>query len=263
MSPTSASTKNKVPVMPTSVSSPATATLLISSDKSKASSPSIFTATPASSTTSSATSISTCATVTAAPDPSVDNHSAKNKSSGDSGSSSSVVSLKIIISDNQEEHSSADPALNQAASSVSGNKVPTIYLNSPVKSPGVPGTPKPKLDETAQVISNSEALQPRSSEVNSAIKKSGAPSPFTGSPAQPSYIIQVPLDTTNSVLQGTTTSYFLVTEPLTPDPPNKQVLVPTGISNGQPLITSHCGVRTPPALSVPLQHSSYSRLFSL
>ncbi|KAM9318957.1 protein NPAT [Pholidichthys leucotaenia] len=178
----------------------------------------------------------------AAPDPSATNPSAPLEPLADS---TSIVSLKIIVSDSQDEGSSSDGALNQAISSISGDNLPTIYLSSPPKSAGVPGTPKANLDETAQAVSglqNSEAYaNPLSSKAGTIIA-----SPLTGtSQPQSSYIIQLPLDTTNSALQGTPASYFLVTEPAVTDAESRQVILPAGVSKGQPLLTNQYGMTTP------------------
>ncbi|KAM7399539.1 hypothetical protein PAMP_018805 [Pampus punctatissimus] len=189
----------------------------------------------AASTTPASPPSSSCVSVTAASDPATANHSAPSKAAGESNN---IVSLKIIISDNQEEDSATDTALNQAISSISGDKIPTIYLSSPAKSPRCPGTPKANLDETAQAVSG---LQSSEAQANPLSSKAGTvvASPLTGtSQAQQSYIIQLPLDATNPTLQGATASYFLVTEPPTADAQARQVLVPAGISKGQSLPTS-------------------------
>ncbi|XP_026153752.1 protein NPAT [Mastacembelus armatus] len=188
---------------------------------------------------------SSCAPVTAAPDLSTTNSGAPaNKAAADSGN---VVSLKIIISDNQDEDSSNDVALNQAISSISGDKIPTIYLSSPAKSFGVPGTPKTTLDEVAQAVSGLQSSEAHASPLSSSKAGALVTSPLTGtSQAQQSYIIQLPLDTTNPALQGATASYFFVTEPPTTDAQSRQVLLPTGVSKEQPLPTNQYGVTTPP-----------------
>ncbi|XP_039987129.1 protein NPAT [Xiphias gladius] len=198
--------------------------------------------TPASSTPASPASFSSSAPVAAAPHPSSTNASAPSKAAPDS---SNIVSLKIIISDNQDEDSSSDTALNQAISSISGDKIPTIYLSSPAKSPGGRGTPKANLDEVAQAVSGLQTSEAHASPVSS---KAGAlvASPLTGtSKAQQSYIIQLPLDTSTPALQGATASYFLVTEPPTTDVQTRQVILPAGVSKGQPLPTNRLGVTTP------------------
>ncbi|KAF7663123.1 hypothetical protein LDENG_00217920 [Lucifuga dentata] len=186
---------------------------------------------------------STCTPAPAAPDP----PTTPTKGATDSNN---IVSLKIIISDNQDEGSSVDPALNQASSSISKDKIPTIYLLSPTQSTGSPGKPKAALDETAQAVSslqNSEVLQPVA-ELNPPCSKTGAvASTLAGtSQVQSSYIIQLPLDPANPAVQGAAASYFLLTEPPTADAQARQVLVPAGVSNGQPLATSQYGMATPP-----------------
>ncbi|XP_027136368.1 protein NPAT isoform X2 [Larimichthys crocea] len=193
-----------------------------------------LTATPASSTLASPASSSSCAPVGAALDPPT--------TPGKAAADSNIVSLKIIISDNQDEDPSSDPALTKAISSISGDKIPTIYLSSPAKSPGVPGTPKANLDEAAQAVSglqNSEVLaSPLSSKAGALVA-----SPLTGtSQVQQNYIIQLPLDTTTPALQGATASYFLVTEPPTTDAQTRQMLLSAGVSKGQPLPANQYGV---------------------
>ncbi|XP_077397722.1 protein NPAT [Festucalex cinctus] len=255
--------------------------------------------------------------------------------------SNNVVSLKIIISDNPDEDSSSDRALNQAISSISAEKLPTIYLSSPVKSPREPGTPRgTNFDETALAVhglQSSETLANNSpcraaalvpfhqlttqaqlanspsragallpfhqltsttqtrlansqsragalvpfhqltsttqTQLTKSSSKAGALVPFHQTTAttqtqqanlpsragelvpshplprttqtQQSYIIQLPLDTANTSLQGANTSYFLMTEPLTADTSGRQVQVPAGSSAG-PLLAqnSHYSVST-------------------
>lgn len=240
-SSTSASSRDSVTAV--SVSPPATTAAPLtttSGSLTSASTSATLTATPASSTLISPTLSSSSAPVAAAADPSITNSSTTSKAAADS---SNVVSLKIIISDNQDEDSSTDTALNQAVSSISGDKIPTIYLSSPAKSPVCPGNPKVNLDEVAQAVSglqNSEAhASPLSSNTGALV---ASPLPGT-SQAQQSYIIQLP--PTNPALQGTTASYFLLAEPPTTDAPTRQLILPAGVSNGQPLATSQYGVNTP------------------
>ncbi|XP_073347876.1 protein NPAT isoform X2 [Pagrus major] len=223
-SSTSASTATPSTVTPGSASTSAT-----------------LTATPASSISNSPASSSSCAPVDSAPDPPTTNPTTPSKSAADSN----IVSLKIIISDNQDEGSSSDPALTQAISSISGDKIPTIYLSSPAKSPVAPGTPKANLDETAQAVSGLQSSEVHASPLCS---RAGAlvASPLTGtSQVQQNYIIQLPLDTSTPALQGATASYFLVTDPTTTDAQTRQVLLSAGVSKGQPLPVNQFGVATP------------------
>lgn len=177
---------------------------------------------------SSPASTPSCASVVAAPQPPNDTHTTPSKDATDP----SIVSLKIIISDNQDEHSSSDPTLNQAIASISGEKIPTIYLSSPAKSPAGRCTPKHTMDEAALAVSGLQSSEGHPSPLSI---KAGAivASPLTGTSQAPqNYIIQVPLDTTNQALQGATASYFLVTESPARDAQNS----PQGFSPGSALI---------------------------
>ncbi|XP_059186759.1 protein NPAT isoform X2 [Centropristis striata] len=207
-----------------------------------ASSSTTRTATPASSLPVSPASSSSFATVGAALDPPTTNHTTPSKAAVDS---SNIVSLKIIISDTQDEDSSNDAALNKMVPSIARDKIPTIYLTSPAKSSGGPGTPKANLDEAAQAVSGLQRSEAHASPLSC---RAGAvvASPLTGtSQAQPNYIIQLPLDTANPAIQGATASYFLVTEPPTTDPQPRQVLLSAGVAKGQPLPTKQYGVTIP------------------
>lgn len=217
---------------------PSTTTTAAPGSPTHASTSATPTATAASSTTASPAPSSTCAPAAAGPDaPSM---STTSKAASDSGN---IVSLKIIISDNQEEDSVSDTALSQAISSISGDKIPTIYLSSPAKTPAVPGTPKASLDEVAQAVSGLQSSEAQANLLSGGKTGAVISSPLTGiSQAQQSYIIQVPLDTTNP----STASYFLVTEHPTSDAQGRQKLVPAAVSTGQPLSPSHFGVNTPP-----------------
>uniref|UniRef100_A0AAQ6ICV3 Protein NPAT C-terminal domain-containing protein n=1 Tax=Anabas testudineus TaxID=64144 RepID=A0AAQ6ICV3_ANATE len=242
-SSSSVSASSRFTVTAVSVSPPASTGVpftTTSGSPTSASTSAILTATPASSTLTSPTLSSSSAPVAATPDSSITESSTTTKAATDSNN---IVSLKIIISDNQEEESSTDTALNQAISSISGDKIPTIYLSSPAKSPGCPGTPKVNLDEAAQAVSglqNSEAYaSPLSSKAGALVT---SPLPGT-SQAQQSYIIQLPQ--TNPVLQGTAASYVLVSESPTTDTPTRQLILPAGVSKGQPLSTNPYGVNAP------------------
>ncbi|XP_010789114.1 protein NPAT [Notothenia coriiceps] len=156
---------------------------------------------------------------------------------------SNIVSLEIIISDNQDEDSSKGTATNHALPSISGNKIPTIYLSSPVKSLRCPGTPRATLDEAALAVCG---LQNSEAHGSPAGCKAVVVSPLRGtSLAQPNYIFQLPLDAANPELQGAATSYFILTEAPTADSPNRPVLLPAGASVGQPLPNNPFGVTIP------------------
>lgn len=194
-------------------------------------------------TFTSSTSLSSPSSKVPISTPDLSNDSTITTSKG--AADSSIVSLKIIISDNQDEHSSSDAVLSQAISGISGDKIPTIYLSSPAKSPAGSVTPKANLDEAALAVSGLQSSEGHSSPLSI---KTGAvvSSPLTGtSQAQQNYIIQLPLDTANHALQGATTSYYIVTDPPTSDTPTKQVLLSASTSKGQPLPTNQYGVTTP------------------
>ncbi len=202
-------------------------------------------------TPASSTSATYCAPAATAPDPQITNHTSPSKAAADSN----IVSLKIIISDTQDEESSSDPALTQAISSISGDKIPTIYLSSPAKSPACPGTPRASMDEAAQAVSGLQSSEEHASPLSSKAS-SLVTSPLTGSSqVQPNYIIQVPLDTTTPALQGSTASYILVTEPPTTDAQTRQVLLSAGVSKGQPLPTNQYGVT---AVTTPTHSQGFS-----
>lgn len=158
------------------------------------------------------------------------------------GDSSNVVSLKIIISDNKDEDTSKDTTLNRAISGISVDKIPTIYLSSPAKSPGGPGTPKANFDEAAQAV---RGLQSSEAFGSPARCRAGAisTSPFgrTSHPQQ-RYIIQLPVDAAKPAIQESPASYFLVTP--TADVQAKQVQLPSDVL-GQPLTASPFGLTTP------------------
>ncbi|KAK5904390.1 hypothetical protein CesoFtcFv8_005963 [Champsocephalus esox] len=156
---------------------------------------------------------------------------------------SNIVSLEIIISDNQDEDSSKGTATNHALPSIPGNKIPTIYLSSPVKSLRCPGTPRAALDEAALAVCGLQNSEAHGSPLGC---KAVVVSPLRGtSLAQPNYIFQLPLDAANPELQGAATSYFILTEAPTADSPNRPVLLPAGASVGQPLPNNPFGVTIP------------------
>ncbi|XP_024132284.1 protein NPAT isoform X2 [Oryzias melastigma] len=157
------------------------------------------------------------------------------------GDSSNVMSLKIIISDNQDEDSSMDTTLNRAISGISVDKIPTIYLSSQAKSPGGPGTPKVNFDEAAQAV---RGLQSSEAFGSPARCRAGAiaTSLCSGTPQPQRYLIQLPVDPAKPAVQESPASYFLVTP--TPDVQAKQVPLPSGVL-GQPLTSSPFGVTTP------------------
>lgn len=158
---------------------------------------------------------------------------------GRPGADPSVLSLKIIIRDDKDEDSCSDPALTQAVSSISGDQIPTIYLSSPAKAPGVAGTPRVSSDEVAQAVSGLQHSEGQASPLSSRAGTLVA-SPLAGTPAvQQNYIIQLPLEGAAPAVQGSPASYFLVTEPPNTEAPPRQVLL-SGLSKG-PLPFSQYG----------------------
>ncbi|XP_028321321.1 protein NPAT [Gouania willdenowi] len=180
---------------------------------------------------------------TATLNPSSTNTGITNKAAPDPNN---VVSLKIIISDPQNEQSSTDKALTQAISSISGDILPTIYLSSPVRSSACSTPLKANSDEAAQAVSS---LQRAEAHVRSPLPGKTAAlisSPLTGtSNARQNYIIQLPLDSSSSTLPSATAGYFLVTDPQTTNVQPGQVLLPAGLPTGQPLPSNQFGVTTP------------------
>ncbi|XP_029302714.1 LOW QUALITY PROTEIN: protein NPAT [Cottoperca gobio] len=229
----SSSTVTTVPTSPSSLSTAAPFTATPGPPTSHSTSATL-TAAPASSSPVSSVSTSSRAPVGAAPHPPTTNQTTPSKAEADS---SNIVSLEIIISDNQEEDSSRETAFNQAISSISTNKIPTIYLSSPAKSPRGPGTPKATLDEAAQAVSGLQSSEAHGSPLRCKAV-SVVTSPLTRtSLAQQNYII-LPLDGTNPALQRATASYFLVTEPPTEDVRTRQVLQSSGASKVPTLLPS-------------------------
>lgn len=158
---------------------------------------------------------------------------------GKPGADPSVLSLKIIIRDDKDEDSCSDPALSQAVSSISGDKIPTIYLSSPAKAPGGAGTPRISSDEVAQAVSGLQHSEGQASPLSSRAGTLLA-SPLAGPPAlQQNYIIQLPLEGAAPAVQGPPASYFLVTEPPNTEAQPRQVLL-SGLSKG-PLPFSQYG----------------------
>ncbi|CAB1349037.1 unnamed protein product [Coregonus sp. 'balchen'] len=142
---------------------------------------------------------------------------------------SKIVALKIIISDEQEEPS-CDSALNQAVSSITGDRIPTIFLSSPTKSPAkapaLSGAPMAQ-EETVQAVTSlqrTEVLQP--AETNPLSGKAGEVAALAGTSSaftQPGYYFQLPFDSATS-----TNSYILVTDTTATDHQSNKVMLPSG-----------------------------------
>ncbi|XP_035648161.1 protein NPAT-like isoform X2 [Oncorhynchus keta] len=163
---------------------------------------------------------------------------------------SKIVALKIIISDEQEEPSS-DSALNQAVSSITGDRIPTIFLSSPTKSPAkapaLSGAPMAQ-EETVQAVSSlqrTEVLLP--AETNPLSGKAGDVAALAGTSSaltQPGYYIQLPFDSATS-----TNSYILVTDTTATDPQSNKVILPSGAPQVQTVPPTSYTLATPPCYS--------------
>nr|XP_029528216.1 protein NPAT isoform X1 [Oncorhynchus nerka] len=163
---------------------------------------------------------------------------------------SKIVALKIIISDEQEEPSS-DSALNQAVSSITGDRIPTIFLSSPTKSPAkapaLSGAPMAQ-EETVQAVSSlqrAEVLLP--AETNPLSGKAGDVAALAGTSSaltQPGYYIQLPFDSATS-----TNSYILVTDTSATDPQSNKVILPSGAPQVQTVPPTSYTLATPPCYS--------------
>uniref|UniRef100_A0A4W4DND8 Protein NPAT C-terminal domain-containing protein n=1 Tax=Electrophorus electricus TaxID=8005 RepID=A0A4W4DND8_ELEEL len=152
---------------------------------------------------------------------------------------SKIVALKIIISDDQEEQAS-DPALSQAVSSITGDRIPTIFLSSPAKSPPkVPPTPPSSVspEETAQAVSSLQGAEAASTPATSMQLLHARPSSQeTGFikllPANPPF--------------GGTGGYFVLTDPAAAgDQPTGMMMLPGGGAQGSSPCMSHL-LATPP-----------------
>ncbi|XP_059389021.1 protein NPAT-like isoform X2 [Carassius carassius] len=156
-----------------------------------------------------------------------------------------IVSLKIIISDEQDEVST-DAALNQAVSSITSDNIPTIFLSSPAKSPAktLPATSAViTAEETAQAVSCLQGTEGVGSFRTPTRSAQSSGQPALGRPAgQETGFIQL--------LQahptfGPSSSYFVVTEPGTAEQRSNVVLFPSNVPQGAVSSIPHV-VTTPP-----------------
>ncbi|KAK3531705.1 hypothetical protein QTP70_025941 [Hemibagrus guttatus] len=155
-----------------------------------------------------------------------------------------IVSLKIIISDEQEQQGS-DSALNQAVSSISGDRIPTIFLSPPAKSltKVLPSTPGSSItpEETAQAVSS---LQGAESAGDPAISVQNNLQPAQARPmaSETGFIQLLPA---NPTFRGPS-SYFVVTDPNSAvNQHSSMMLLPGGAGEGAVCSTPHV-VATPP-----------------
>ncbi|XP_055751527.1 protein NPAT-like isoform X1 [Salvelinus fontinalis] len=163
---------------------------------------------------------------------------------------SKIVALKIIISDEQGEPS-CDSALNQAVSSITGDRIPTIFLSSPTKSPAkapaLSGAPMAQ-EETVQAVTSlqrTEVLQP--AETNPLSEKAGEVAALAGTSSaltQPGYYIQLPFDSATS-----TNSYILVTDTTATNHQSNKVMLPSGAPQVPTVSPTSYALATPPRYS--------------
>ncbi|XP_036381575.1 protein NPAT-like [Megalops cyprinoides] len=178
---------------------------------------------------------------------------------------SKIVSLKIIVSDEQEEQS-GDSALSQAISSITGERIPTIILSSPAKSPAkVPpaaGTPITQ-EETVQAVcclqgADLSSVAGKVGEAGLAVDENVQLS-LAGELTQEAGFIQLVPGTASS-------SYFIMTDPATVSQQSKVMVLPGCTPLGQVSSSSHV-LATPPrpvisvAQDISQTYSSGSTLF--
>uniref|UniRef100_A0A672RI31 Protein NPAT n=1 Tax=Sinocyclocheilus grahami TaxID=75366 RepID=A0A672RI31_SINGR len=156
-----------------------------------------------------------------------------------------IVSLKITISDEQDEVST-DAALNQAVSSITSDHIPTIFLSSPAKSPAktLPATSAViTQEETAQAVSCLQGAEGVGSfgTPTRSVQSSGQPA--LGRPAsQETGFIQ--LLQANPTFRPSS-SYFVVTDPAAAKQRSNVVLLPSNVPQGTVSLMPHV-VTTPP-----------------
>lgn len=164
------------------------------------------------------------------------------------GDPSQIVSLKIIVSDEQEQQQqqpSTDACLSQAVSSISEERIPTIYLSSPAKSPAkgllqsAPGsgvTP----EETVQAVSCLQRTEvPQDGHQSSALVLAG------DAPQEPGFFRLLPAGAAPS-------SYFVVTDQMVPRDHQSSVVVVPGTPSAQGQVTTLPQVLATPPRSTAL-----------
>lgn len=144
---------------------------------------------------------------------------------------SQIVSLKIIVSDEQEQQPSTDTCLNQAVSSISEEHIPTIYLSSPAKSPAkglLQSAPSSGVtpEETVQAVS---CLQ--RTEVTQDSHQSSALAVAGGGPPEPGLFRLLSTGAAPS-------SYFVVTDQMVPRDHQSSVVVVPGAPASQGQVTT-------------------------
>ncbi|KAI5098923.1 protein NPAT [Silurus meridionalis] len=154
-----------------------------------------------------------------------------------------IVTLKIIVSDEQDQQSS-DSALNQAVSSISGDRIPTIFLSSPgkVQSNVVPSSPASSItaEETAQAVSNLQGSESTGDQAVSTQNNLQSPQARLKAP-ETGFIQLLPANPTF----GGASSYFVVTDQGSVDQHSSMMLLAGGAGEGTVCSPPHI-VATPP-----------------
>ncbi|KAJ8348574.1 hypothetical protein SKAU_G00271630 [Synaphobranchus kaupii] len=187
---------------------------------------------------------------------------------------SKIVSLKIIVSDEADDQSS-DLALSQAVSSITGERLPTIILSSPTKSPAKASPAVPSSitqEETVQAVCCLQGadLNPLTGKIGEAVM--GSPGlaieenvqlSLAGDLSQEAgYIQLVP----GAASYGSSSNYIIVTDQGAVGQQSKLMMLPGCTPLGQVSPTSHV-LATPPrpvisvAQDVSQTYSTGSTLF--
>ncbi|MGH0159385.1 UNVERIFIED_CONTAM: hypothetical protein FKN15_037108 [Acipenser sinensis] len=138
---------------------------------------------------------------------------------------SNIVSLKIIISDEQEDQP-RDGELSHAVSSITGERLPTIILSSPAKSPAKGAAPAISSDETALAVSSLQRAESNPAvQHNLLVAKCGEPAsgaPHSIAEQSVQLLASGPADVAQetgfiqllpaSTSYGTTSNYFILTD---------------------------------------------------
>lgn len=158
---------------------------------------------------------------------------------------SKIVSLKIIIRDEQDELT-ADAALNQAVSSITNDHIPTIFLSSPAKSPAktLPATSTViTQDETAQAVSCLQGVEGVGSfgtPIRS-VQNNGQSALARPAGQETSFIQLLQANPTF----GPSGGYFVVTDPAAAEQRSNVMLLPSNVPQGTLSTVSHV-LATPP-----------------
>uniref|UniRef100_A0A671M7I4 Protein NPAT-like n=1 Tax=Sinocyclocheilus anshuiensis TaxID=1608454 RepID=A0A671M7I4_9TELE len=173
-----------------------------------------------------------------------------------------IVSLKIIISDEQDEVS-ADVALNQAVSSITSDHIPTIFLSSPAKSPAktLPANSAViTLEETAQAVSCLQGAE--------GVRSFRTPTRSTQSRGQPA--LGCPAGQETGFIQllqanptfGPSSSYIVVTESAAAEQRSNVVLLPSNVPQGTVSSMPHMVVTPPRQRTVVSMGANVSQTYS-